>query len=473
MKTDKGLGRRILAVLGIAALSLMGTAVANAEPTPAPTTGAGNIDPAVATSLTIHKYDGNPGQAGDGTVIDAKGLGNALKGVEFTITPVTTKGGAAIDLTTEAGWNLIGGAKVADVTTPNGYAFGTAVKATTGDDGSVKTALPKGLYLVTETGYGANTITTPAEPFLVTLPLAQSKGSWLYDVHVYPKNKVSTDVPTKTVSNPTDGVVVGSKVPWTITAPVQPTAPGAITSFVVTDDLDARLGFVSAVASGFEAGDYSVTTAGQKVTLTFTEAGLAKLKAGDVVTIELITTVNSLGDGVIPNKAIVFTNDNGGKTTSKPGEPGVDPKTNWGPLKVLKHAAGDEAKVLAGATFAVYSDAAATTKVGEFTTGADGVGSIVLWVGNDDDSTQDYWLKETAAPAGYVLDATTVHKVTVTAGNDASAVVLKVANTQQDHPTLPLTGAAGQIAMTAGGASLILIAGVAALAAARRRRQNA
>lgn len=467
MKSDKGLGRRIIVALGIAALSLIGVSTAQAEPTPEPTMGPGNINPGTPTSLTIHKYDGNPGQAGDGTAIsDTSQFGNALKGVEFTITPVASKGDAAIDLTTEAGWNLIKGATVADVTAANGYAFGTPVTATTGNDGSVTTALPKGLYLVTETGYGSNTITTPAQPFLVTLPLPQSKGSWLYDVHVYPKNKVSTDVPTKTVSDPTDGVVIGSKVPWTITAPVQPTAPGAITSFVVTDELDSRLGFVSVTATGYDSpADYSVATAGQKVTLTFSADGVKKLKAGDVVKIELITTVNSLGDGIIPNQATVFTNDNSGKTTN-------EPKTNWGPLKVLKFARDNEAKVLSGAKFEVYSDAAATHKVGEFTTGADGVGNIVLWVGNDDDTTQDYWVKETAAPAGYVLDST-VSKVTVKSGNDASAVVLKVSNTQQNHPDLPLTGAAGQIAMTAGGATLILVAGVAAFAAAKRRRQNA
>jgi len=473
--------RRVVATVSTLALGLAGVAggslaASAAEPTPGP----GNIDPSSASSLTIHKYDGNPGEAGDGTELsDTSGLGNALEGVEFTITPVTTKGGAAIDLNTPAGWDLIEGVTVGDVTAANGYGFGTATTVVTGDTGSVTTGLPHGLYLVTETGYGDNTITTPVAPFLVTLPLPQTNGGWLYDVHVYPKNAVDTNVPTKEVSNPTDGVAIGSTVPWTITAPVQPDKPGAITSFVITDQLDSRLAYQSVSVTGFTAGtDYTVdpagaqTSGGSLVTIAFTAEGAAKLTAGDVVTVNLVTKVLSLGDGVIPNQATVFTNDNGGLSTSKPGTPGTNPTTNWGPLEVLKHAAGDASKTLAGAEFAVYSDAAATQQVGSFTTGADGTGSIVLWVGNDDDTTQDYWLVETKAPAGYVLDDQ-VRQVTVTAGTAASAVVLDIANTQQDHPELPLTGANGELLMTIGGAILLLLGGGAYLISRKRSGSRA
>ncbi|MEK0244249.1 SpaH/EbpB family LPXTG-anchored major pilin [Bifidobacterium mongoliense] len=283
---------------------------------------------------------------------------------------------------------------------------------------------------------------------------------------------VYTGVPTKEVADPTDGVVIGSTVPWTIKAPVQPDKPGDITKFMVSDKLDSRLSYKGLSVEGFaEGADYTVDPAsaanGNTVTVTFTADGLKKLKAGDVVTLTLNTTVVSLGDGVIPNQATVFTNDNGGKTTSKPGEPGTNPTTNWGPLAVLKHAEGDEQKVLAGAEFTVYSDEAATKPVGSFTTGADGKGSIVLFVGNDSDTSQVYYLKETKAPAGYVLDST-VHTVTVNAGVAASAVVLKLSNKQQDHPNLPLTGAAGTIVMTLGGLALV-VAGGAAYTIARKR----
>ncbi len=155
------------------------------------------------------------------------------------------------------------------------------------------------------------------------------------------------------------------------------------------------------------------------------------------MTVTLNTTVLSLGeDGRIPNKATVFTNDNGGKTTTKPGDPTTDPKTNWGPLEILKHAAGDKTKTLAGAEFAVYTNAAATgTPVRHLhhRCGRQGL-HRVLWVGSDDVTsarrTTGSYYGETKAPAGYVLDET-IHKVAqwVNAGSPSSAVVLAVANT--------------------------------------------
>ncbi|MEK0209488.1 SpaH/EbpB family LPXTG-anchored major pilin [Bifidobacterium mongoliense] len=285
---------------------------------------------------------------------------------------------------------------------------------------------------------------------------------------------VYTGMPTKEVADPTDGVVIGSTVPWTIKAPVQPDKPGDITKFVVSDKLDSRLSYKDLSVAGFTKDtDYTVDPAsaanGNTVTVTFTAVGVAKLKAGDVVTLTLNTKVNSLGDGVIPNQATVFTNDNGGKTTSKPGEPGTNPTTNWGPLKVLKHAEGDVAKTLAGAEFTVYSDAAATTSVGTFTTGADGTGSIVLFVGNDSDTSQVYYLKETKAPTGYVLDDT-VHTVTVNAGAVASAVAVDIANKQRTPPTLPLTGGMSTDAFVLGGVTLMMLS--AGLAVALRRRMH-
>lgn len=474
MNTHTNLGRRIAAALGAAALGLVGLAgVATAADDTTPVTGAGNINPNTSTSLTIHKYDGNPGGAGNGSEItDTDALGNALAGVTFDITPVTSKSGELIDLTTEAGWKLIDGIKVTDVTEANGYAFGSAVEAETDTSGKVTEALPKGLYLVTETGYGDNTIKTPVEPFLVTLPLPQGNGGWLYDVHVYPKNAVDTNVPTKTVFDPTDGVAIGSIVPWTITAPVQPDKPGAITSFKIEDKLDSRLSYDSLTIANFVAGtDYTVSNASNVVTIEFTAAGLAQLAAGDVVTVVLNTKVVDLGDGVIPNEATVFTNDNDGHTTSKPDEPGTNPTTNWGPLEVLKYAEGDEGKVLAGAEFTVYTDEGATTSVGTFTTGSDGKGSIVLWVGNDDDKTETYYLKETKAPAGYIL-SNDIHEVEVKAGTMESVTLQKISNKQQDHPNLPLTGANGQMLALIGGGALVLLAGGTALVARKRSHQD-
>jgi fimbrial isopeptide formation D2 family protein/LPXTG-motif cell wall-anchored protein len=496
------LARRVAAAVGALAVGVMGLAgaalTANAD------TGKGNIivppDPNSVTTLTIHKHDDSKvGVDGDGNEItDPSKLGPGLAGVTFKITPIETKDGQDINLDTPEGWNIVNpldttthtrtpltAGQVKDGIADKTITTGDFTEATTKDGGATDPqTLPHGLYLVEETGYGSNNITTPAAPFLVTLPLPQGNGGWLYKVHVYPKNKVNTNVPTKDVADPTNGLNIGSTVPWTIVAPVQPNKPGDITKFTVTDQLDSRLKFSSLTVSGpagdfTKDADYTVApanagaAAGEKITVDFTAAGAAKLKAGDVVTLNLNTTVESLGaDGVIPNQATVFTNDNDGKATTKPGVPDTNPTTNWGPLGVLKYAQGDETKTLEGAVFAIYASEAdanaGTNEVTTITTGSDGKALARLYVGKDDVTSKDYWIKEITPPAGYVLDSTTVTKVTVTAGKDTSVTYQPIANTQQDHPNLPLTGAAGTVVMTLGGLALVA-AGGAAYAISRKR----
>jgi LPXTG-motif cell wall-anchored protein len=51
--------------------------------------------------------------------------------------------------------------------------------------------------------------------------------------------------------------------------------------------------------------------------------------------------------------------------------------------------------------------------------------------------------------------------------------VQKIANTQQDHPNLPLTGANGELLMTIGGAALLLLGGGAYLVTRRRSSDRA
>lgn len=298
---------------------------------------------------------------------------------------------------------------------------------------------------------------------------------------------VYTNVPTKEVTNPTDGVKLGSTVPWTIVAPVQPDKPGAISKFVIADKLDSRLSYSSISVQGFTKDtDYTVDPAtpanGNTVTVTFTATGLSKLTAGQLVTMTLNTKVVSLGDGVIPNQAMVFTNDNNGIATSRPGKPGTNPTTNWGPLEVCKQAAGatssdnnDCDNGLAGAEFTVFSDSSASNPVGTFTTGSDGIGRVTLFVGNNDDKgPKTYYLKEAKAPAGYVLDST-VRTVQVSAGAEtaASAYYIYISNKQATPPTLPLTGGMSTDAFVIGGSSLIIVSAGVWLALRRRSRAEA
>lgn len=81
--------------------------------------------------------------------------------------------------------------KVAEGTTDaNGIA---TLKKDIGDENS--TDLPLGLYLVVETQSPAS-VTTRCKPFLVSVPMTRIGETkpgeeWLYDVHVYPKNKTT------------------------------------------------------------------------------------------------------------------------------------------------------------------------------------------------------------------------------------------------------------------------------------------
>lgn len=453
---------RLAAGVGVVALAtagLLGAASPASAEEPV-TPSLANIDPSAPTSLTIHKYDGNEGEAGDGTVIsDTSGFGNALEGVQFSITPVTAKDGETIDLTTYRGWELINGVQVADVTAADSdFTLGTATTATTLADGTVTTGLPKGLYLVTETDPGNNNITRPVVPFLVSLPYPNS-ADWIYDVHVYPKNVVDDTDITKTVSDPTkvvlpDGTLVTDKalVDWTITVPVP--AASEYTTFIVNDPLDARLTYDSIkVSIGgtelLEGTDYDVTG---NIVVTFRDPGLGKLVAGTSVVLVLTTEVD--GSGIIPNTVSAVVNNF--NTTI---DPTTTPSTNWAPLKVIKQD-DDNEKLLKDAEFEIYlSDK--TTQVGTaaYTTDSNGEINVTLWVGNDDDITETYWLKETKAPAGYTTPTGDAAWTQVDLVAGATEVVTKtIDNEKRTGPGLPLTGGQGTM--------LFLIAGVAIIGAA-------
>lgn len=459
MKSRKlGLWRRLIAVAAASALSALGMAG-----TAQAADNVGNIDSSKSGSIIVHKFDGAEAtDGGNGSVIsDTSGMGKPLPGAGFTVQQVTAKGGQAIDLTKPEGWDAISGLQASDVTGSGFTLGGKDTKTTDGNGLATFGKLPLGLYLVTESSAPANATSTTA-PFLVTLPLSQNNGKWLYDVNVYPKNSINDTTPTKTVANPSNPAL-GSTVDWTVTAPV-PRANHGITSFVITDKLDPRLEFQSASLAGLTSGsDYTVTNSNGTVKITLTSSGLKKLRTGNDVVATITTKVTSQGDGTIENTALVNVNDSGVKT--------AEVSTNWGSLTIHKFAKGDKANSLAGAEFAIYSDAAATKVVGNLTTKADGTASITLWVGNNDDTTQDYWVKETKAPAGYVLDGT-VNKVTVQAGTTAAAVGYDFPNTQQGHPNLPLTGADGKMLAMIAGIGLMLIAGGAAIVMANRRKNQ-
>lgn len=467
----RGSIRRLAAALGALALAMLGVTAVSA-----PAAAAGpNLDPETTGSLTIHKFESpevDPELPHNGTVVDTTGL-TPLNGVSFTVTRVTD-----IDLSTNDGWDQ---AKALSESVAAGGGLAghtTAVVGTqaTVDGATVFADLPMGVYYVEETGPGAHPIVAAVEPFIVTIPLpttVDEDPTWLYDVHVYPKNALGET--EKTVDD-SGAVGLGDTVSFAIDSAI-PSFFGTeeLTSYRVVDELDTRLGYVSGSAMvtatdsggadvGLDAGDYTVTepdsATGGTLEVVFTEQGLAKLAAapGGTVHVAFDTTVESIGDGTITNDAQTFINDH--EVDSNTVE------TLWGAVKIFKYDAATQGG-LAGAVFEVYLAATGGTPVevdGEtqFTTDADGYVVIPgLKAGT-------YYLEEVVAPDRYLPTEGRI-EVVVTAGSVQEAVLVRVANEKIPDMALPVTGGDGAAAFTTAGLALLLIAMGAGFVAARRR----
>lgn len=473
------LARRITAGLGIAALA---TAALFGGMVPASAADAGNIVPDAPKSLTIHKH-AQPATLGT----PPNGLqlvtppANPLNGVTFQIQKVNS---SFVDLSTNAGW-----AKTVGLT-PAGVAgqLGAATTGVTNASGIATFAgLDQAVYLVTETNPGTNNIAFAAQPFLVTLPLPNnSDNTWIYGVHVYPKNSLASI--TKTVDD-SAAKGLGSDVKWNMAAPVPNASQGnVLTSFAIEDVLDPRLTYKSATAtlsSGTaiaSPADYTVVPAAGTVRINFTAAGLLKLTPGTTVNVALITAVTSLGNtsGIILNDASVYINDK--KTTS------TKVQSNWGNVIISKVSAGTPTRLLEGAKFKVYASesdaqndanaisvtsAGVTTDV--FTSDTNGRVNIAGLRAKLNGAGADitYWLVETEAPAGYTI-AADVSKATpksFTVNSEiATTVDITVANPQTVPFTLPLTGGPGTVAFMIVGLGLLSIAGGLALRKRSTRR---
>ena len=193
--------------------------------TPAPT--ANPVWTETEGSITIHKYEWN------GTTVGAPATGrededqlpsekdgentktpNPLAGAEFTIYQVHDAdwlskyySGAATEQEEAEYKNAFDATKYYTDNNNGTYTVNYTAYATkkTDADGKVQfgkatateAGIPLGLYLVIETKT-PDQVTTPCQPFLVSVPMTVKENGeassyvpteWLYDVHVYPKNK--------------------------------------------------------------------------------------------------------------------------------------------------------------------------------------------------------------------------------------------------------------------------------------------
>lgn len=161
--------------------------------------GPDTIDTSKKGSLTIHKYtEGTEeGSKGTGTTADEANLpegAEPLAGAGFTIYKVA----GVDDLTQYYSTNP------ADLPNVSDYVENGAIKSQyesgkigneviTKSDGIAKFEdLALGFYVVVETTT-PDLVTDPMDPFIVSVPMTTADGdSWLYDVHVYPKNGTTT-----------------------------------------------------------------------------------------------------------------------------------------------------------------------------------------------------------------------------------------------------------------------------------------
>lgn len=463
MKIKNKALRRIVAGIATLALGVTGAAAIGGVASAAPNV-PGNINPDAVGSIIIHKH------VKDATSTDGNPAGAPLAGVTFRVTEILLDGNS-VPLATAEGWTAIEDLDPADIP-GDGFTKGTATTHVTLANGQVTAGnLKVGLYLVEEIDAGGNLITAPALPFLVAIPMP-GEGGWNYNVDVYPKNELGSVTPTKTVGTPDKpaDVQLGAIVPFTISVPVaKPALP--YTSFSITDALSAGLEFsswgaISIGGTALEAADYNISTDNKTVTLT--DTGLVKLNAaagsnenGTTVTAVINAKVIALGQ--LDNTASVSIN----------GTPGDTPEvtTNWARLNITKQDSANNQTLLAGATFELYA-ANQTTLLATGTTNASGQLSFNVWVGNNTDVTENVYLKETVAPQGYVLPANPwTGPITLTAGTTAETSITAhtIKNLKASGPELPLTGAAGTLAMSLGGLALVAVGGGAMVASRRRR----
>lgn len=267
---------------------------------------------------------------------------------------------------------------------------------------------------------------------------------------------------------------VGDDVTWII-KPAVPTDIETYKSYVVTDQLDSRLTYVSTTVMAGEEElkvniDYSLTNDNGNLTITFNEAGLAKLTGKDL-TINIVTTLNeNVTVGEIKNTATLTYKNAAGSTGTK-----SDSANAWtGGIKIFKHTIDNTP--LAGAEFKVYTSEE-DAKAGTHAIQRDGKDLVIT--SNDEGyaiveglGEGDYWFVEIKAPVDENGDPYAMLKgpVKVTLDKDQTIdnyVTKNILNTKL--VSLPITGGIGTLIFTFSGIALM---GAAVLLYIRSRRKS-
>ena len=257
--------------------------------------------------------------------------------------------------------------------------------------------LKPGLYYVQESGVPGGYVS--AAPFLVPLPFPDSsgQGTWLDEVHVYPKN---ASVSIELHVNDEDAVSIGDTVSWQsssgigirqdidvyrIELRISPGLELAATPTVRIANPVARM----SLASSFEEGTHYViemSSNARNVTVEFLPAGLLQLESavsaapGAQVYIDFETKV--LAEGTHTNTVLLYP-DQQAIDSSRGIRATAD--TRWGPLAVQVREQNSPRNRISGARFQLFlspedalsrSNPISVSGVDEWTT--DSSGNIVI-----------------------------------------------------------------------------------------------
>ncbi|MDO4259124.1 MAG: SpaH/EbpB family LPXTG-anchored major pilin [Actinomycetaceae bacterium] len=463
MSTLRTISRRIILAFSAAMLAIAPSVIASPQAhaaTPA------DIDFNAKGSITIHKYE-NPAwadSAANGQVLNAPASAKPIQGVTFTVRRMVN-----FDLRRQGDWDRLTQHEV-------GYfsqsANGTPVTQVTDASGTTTFSnLPVGAYYVTESNAPAN-VHTMSPPFIVTIPHpSQGQGgtsSWVYDVHVYPKNTVKSD-PVKTLDD-SKAFLKGDDISWTIDQVIPaPSVADPLTSITLIDELP--YGFTYKSAKVYVNGvEQTLPITHDRGTVTANVASsVAGFGAGNTIRLEITTTASD--GGARPNRSETqFRTKNGfsraySNTVTSP----------WAFIDILKVEAGTTTG-LKGAQFELYKDAACTpTEKVEI----DPQKLLSQHWGDLPDpllvKARAYYVKEVNPPSGYLVPANNCMKIEpspVDNNDDDRPKVLQVENVKAAAPPLPATGANGELLLAIGGGVVILTGLGIVFVALRRRAKN-
>ncbi|MBS5450135.1 MAG: SpaH/EbpB family LPXTG-anchored major pilin [Coriobacteriia bacterium] len=507
------------ALMALALCALIVPALAIAQPSELP-------DPDHAASLSVHKYvlpdEVAPGEPSDGRPIEQESLpddAQPIQGVTFAIRRAYSRG--------EADALISQGTARAEDFSPAPGATGEfadyvvragdeELSAETNAEGVARFDLPghQGTWLVRE--LPDPRVEAGCAPFLASVPMAdpQDEASWLYDVHVYPKNyRIDVDkaIIERGECTMQASAAIGEAVTFRIACDV-PNNIDRATSYVVTDQLDWRISTTPAMPEGLAvtAGDMELQP-GKDFTVSVSPAtddaghacqllswdftpGLTRLKGA-------VDAAQGPGEAKVvidfvarPNEgAVSGTLDNGARLEIV-NEAGTHhefetqrPTVSFGAINVDKCQADDPSLKLEGAVFRIAAsieDAHAGRWMHRLAPDGSDAGIWEERTAGDGSATfgglrydlqngTDYYLVEVQSPTGFQPVSEPIRVHVGPAGNpDEPELSPTIQVRDAPVPVLPNTGGRGSASCVVGGA-LLVAAGLGLPLATRSRRRHA